>query len=41
MPSIESIVLESGDTHEVIAMSDGKFGPRSASLGRGGIRAFV
>ncbi len=33
----ESIVFERGDAHEVIAMSDGKFGPRSARLGRGGI----
>jgi hypothetical protein len=38
---LESIVAEDGATHEVIAMSDGKFGPRSASLSRGGIRAFV
>jgi hypothetical protein len=38
---LESIVAESGATHDVIAMSDGQFGLRSARLSRGGIRAFA
>jgi predicted amidohydrolase len=40
-PVVESIVLETGDAHEVIAMRDGAFGPHSARLSRGGVRAFV
>ena len=39
--AVESIVLERDDTHDVVAMSDGRFSPRSARLGRGGIREFV
>jgi hypothetical protein len=38
---LESIVLERDDQHEVIAMSDGRFGPRSARIGRGGIRELL
>jgi hypothetical protein len=38
---LEAIVAENDATHDVIAMSDGKFGPRSASINRGGIREFV
>src|SRR5215208_5523228 len=34
--AIESIVLERDDEHDVVALSDGKFGPRPARLGRGG-----
>lgn len=39
--AVESIVLERDDAHDVVAMSDGRFSPRSARLGRGGIREFV
>jgi hypothetical protein len=39
--AIESIVLERDDAHDVIAMRDGKFGPCSARLGRGGIRELL
>jgi hypothetical protein len=39
--AIESIVLESDDAHDVIAMRDGSFGPCSARLGRGGIRELL
>jgi len=39
--AIESIVLERDDEHEIVALSDGKFGPRSARLGRGGIRELL
>jgi hypothetical protein len=39
--AIEAIVLERDDEHEVIAMRDGRFGPRSARLGRGGIRELL
>ena len=39
--AIESIVLERDDEHDVVALSDGKFGPRSARLGRGGIRELL
>ena len=35
--AIESIVFELDQQHDVIAMTDGQFGPRSARLGRGGI----
>jgi hypothetical protein len=38
---IESIVLEHDEQHEVIAMSNGRFGPRPARLGRGGIRELL
>ena len=38
---VESIVLERDDTHEVVAMDDGKFSLRSVCLGRGGIRALL
>ena len=38
---IEAIVLERDEPHEVIAMTDGSFGPRSARLGRGGIRELL
>ena len=36
--AVESIVLERNEPHEVIAMTGGEFGSRSARLGRGGIR---
>jgi len=38
---VESILLERDEPHEVIAMSDGRFGPRSARIGRGGIRELL
>jgi hypothetical protein len=38
---LEAIVLERDEQQEVVAMSDGRFGPRSARIGRGGIREFV
>jgi len=38
---IEAIVLESDETRDVIAMSDGSFGPRTARLGRGGVRELL
>ena len=38
---IESIVLESEEQHDVIAMSDGRFAPHSARLGRGGVRELL
>jgi hypothetical protein len=40
-PVVESIMFERGDEHEVVAMSDGQFGARTARLGRGGIRALL
>jgi hypothetical protein len=40
-PAAESIVFERGNEHDVIALSDGAFGPRRARLGRGGIRALL
>ena len=39
--AVESIVFERDERHDVIAMSDGRFGPCSVRLGRGGIREFV
>jgi hypothetical protein len=39
--AIESIVLERDDEHEVIALSDGRFGPHRVRLGRGGIRELI
>ena len=39
--AVESIVFESDEPHDVIAMKDGPFAPCSALLGRGGIREFV
>jgi hypothetical protein len=39
--AIESIVFERDDPHEVIAMSGEGFAPRSARLGRGGIRELL
>ena len=36
-PVVESIVLETGDTHDVMAMRDGAFGPHTARLSRRGI----
>jgi hypothetical protein len=39
--AIESIVLERDDEHEIVAMSDGSFGPCTARLGRGGIRELI
>ena len=39
--AVESIIFERDDELEVIAMRDGRFGPCSARLGRGGIRGFV
>lgn len=39
--AVESIIFESGEEHEVIAMTDGQFGPRSARLGRAGIRELL
>jgi hypothetical protein len=38
---LESIVLERDDQHEVVAMSDGRFGARAARIGRGGIRELL
>ena len=38
---IESIVLERDERHDVIAMSDGRFAPRAACLGRGGVRELL
>ena len=38
---IEAIVLERDEPHDVVAMTDGSFGPRSARLGRGGIRELL
>lgn len=38
---VESIIFERGDEHDVIAMTDGEFGPRPARLGRGGIRELL
>ena len=38
---LESIVLERDEQHDVIAMSDGRFGPRPARIGRGGIRELL
>ncbi len=38
---LESIVLDRDEQHEVIAMSDGRFGPRSARIARGGIRELL
>jgi len=38
---VESILLERDEPHDVIAMSDGRFGPRSARIGRGGIRELL
>ena len=40
-PAVESILFERDDQHDVIAMTDGRFGPCSARLGRGGIRELV
>jgi hypothetical protein len=37
----ESIVFERDDEHDVVAMAGGKFAPRRARLGRGGIRALL
>ena len=39
--AIESIVLERGDEHDVVALRDGHFGPQRARLGRGGIRELL
>lgn len=39
--AVESILLEREEEHEVVAMSDGAFGARTARLGRGGIRALI
>lgn len=39
--AVESIVLERGDAHDVIAMRDGAFVPCSARLGQGGIRELL
>jgi catalase (peroxidase I) len=39
--AIEAILLEREEEHDVIAMSDAGFGPRTARLGRGGIRALL
>jgi hypothetical protein len=39
--AVESIVLESDDAHDVIAMKEGEFAPCSARLGRGGIRELL
>ncbi|MGH3117300.1 MAG: hypothetical protein ACRDQ2_09345 [Gaiellales bacterium] len=40
-PVVESIVLETGDTHDVVAMRDGAFGPHTVRLSRAGIREFA
>jgi anthranilate phosphoribosyltransferase len=37
----ESIVLERGDEHDVVAMTGGEFSPRRARVGRGGIRELL
>jgi hypothetical protein len=39
--AVESIVFERDESHDVIAMTDGQFGARSALLGRGGIRELL
>jgi hypothetical protein len=39
--AVESIVFERDAPHDVIAMKDGRFGPCSARLGRGGIRELL
>ena len=39
--AVESIVLERGDAHDVIAMKDGDFTACSARLGYGGIRELL
>jgi hypothetical protein len=39
--AVEAIVLERDEQHDVVAMSDGSFGPRTARLGRGGIRELL
>jgi len=39
--AVESIVFERDDTYDVIAMTNGEFGPHSARLGRGGIRELL
>lgn len=39
--AVESILFERDDEHEVIAIGDGQFAPRTARLGRGGIRALL
>ena len=36
-----SVLFECDDEHDVIAMSDGEYGPRRARLGRGGIRELL
>jgi hypothetical protein len=38
---VEAIILERDEPHDVIAMDHGGFGPRSARLGRGGIREML
>ena len=38
---VESIVLARDEQHDVIAMIDGRFGPHSARIGRGGIRELL
>jgi hypothetical protein len=38
---VESIVLERDEPHDVIAMTDGRFGARSARIGRAGIRELL
>jgi len=38
---VESIALERDDEHEVVAMAGGRFEPRTARLGRGGIRELL
>jgi hypothetical protein len=40
-PAVESIALDLNEPHDVIAMTDEDFGPRSARLGRCGIREFA
>ena len=40
-PAVESILFERDEQHDVIAMTDGRFGPRLARLGRGGIRELL
>jgi hypothetical protein len=38
---VAAIVFERDEEHDVVAMSGGEFGPRSARLGRGGIRELL
>ena len=39
--AVEAIVFERDEQHDVIAMTDGEFGPHSATLGLRGIRELL